>query len=72
MVTRRWKLDVEPGWSFSYDWSRDGKTRIIKLSNTILTITRDTAEECQDELDAQLSDGLFENMPYFNVEEIDA
>lgn len=36
----------------------------------IVTITRNTAEECEAELNGQISDGLFENEKVENIEEI--
>ena len=62
-----------------YDFSTPGNVRIIELLNsditgtndyTIIRITRNTAEECQDELEGQLSDGTFENSRRGRVEEI--
>lgn len=37
---------------------------------SIVRITRQTAEECQEELDGQLSDGIFENSKFGKIEEI--
>lgn len=65
--------------SYKYDFSKNGKTRIIEVENadktgtndySIVRITRDTAEECEDELRGQLSDGIFENSRIGQVEEI--
>lgn len=56
--------------SMKYDWSTPEETRMLTIENaditgtneyTILRITRDTAKDCADELDGQLSDGIFEN-----------
>lgn len=56
--------------SYKEDFSKDGKVRIIEVQNSDITgtneysdliITRDTKEECQEELDGQISDGIFEN-----------
>lgn len=61
------------------DFSENGKTRIIEVLNSdqtgtneysIIRITRDTAEECQEEFDGQLSDGVFENSRTGWIEEI--
>ena len=88
-VTRTWKIYGADGHrqresfgkSYKYDFSENGKTRIIEVLNSdqtgtndysIIRITRDTAEECQEELDGQLSDGIFENSRYGKVEEITA
>lgn len=74
MVTKIWLVyaDKEPkGKSYRYDWSseRDG-TRIVEVMNhdktlsnefSIVKITRDTEEQCIDELEGQLSDGIWEN-----------
>lgn len=67
--------------SYTYDFSdeQDG-TRIISVLNadktgsndfTIIQITRNTREECAQELDGQISDGIFENSWVGKVEEID-
>lgn len=37
---------------------------------SIVKITRNTSEECEDELEGQLSDGIFENSRYGKVIEI--
>lgn len=78
MDGHRQKISFGP--SVRYDWSNSGNgTRILELDNsdktgtnayTIIRITRDTAEECLDELEGQLSDGIFENARYGEVEEI--
>ena len=86
-VTRSWKVYGRDGKdqresfnrSCRYDFSRDGKTRIVELLNSdrtgtheysIIRITRDTASECEDELYGQLSDGAFETGGHGKVEEI--
>lgn len=38
---------------------------------TIIKITRETAQECDDELEGQISDGYFENARVGKVVEID-
>lgn len=62
--------------STCYDWSDGGSVRIVSTQNADLTgtneysivrITRNTAEECQREVDGQISDGIFEN---YNVGEV--
>ena len=67
--------------SFSDDFSEEGDFRIISVYNsdktgtndyTIIRITRNTAEECLDELIGQLSDGIFENVRFGKIEEIHA
>ena len=68
----RQKISFYP--SESYDWTNcdynPGKIRIVEMLNsdttgtneyTILRITRDTAEDCEHELNGQISDGIFEN-----------
>ena len=66
--------------SYSYDWSEGNNIRIIKVLNSDLTgthkysmiaITRNSAEECDEELRAQLSDGFFENSRVGMIEELD-
>lgn len=65
--------------SFTDDFSRDGITRIIEVLNSdktntndysIIRITRDTAEECENEFYAQLYDGTFENSRTGKIEEV--
>lgn len=57
--------------SYTYDFSKDSVTRIIEVRNaditgtndyTELVITRNSEQECYDELNGQLSDGIFENV----------
>ena len=66
--------------SYSYDFSRENYTRFITVLNADVTgtneyslviITRDTEEECFDELNGQLSDGIFENSRTGFVKEVD-
>jgi hypothetical protein len=63
-------------WDFSDKY--DG-TRIIEILNhdktgshdySIIRITRDTAKDCADELDGQISDGAFENCRTGKIVEI--
>ena len=65
--------------SYKYDFSEDGKTRIIEVENSdktgsneysLVRITRDTYEECERELLGQLSDGIFENSRTGKIEEV--
>lgn len=65
--------------SYVYDWTKDKDIRIVKVDNSdvtgtndysIITITRNTAEECETELNGQISDGIFENSATGIVEEI--
>ena len=65
--------------SKKYDFSENEKVRILEILNSdqtgtndysIVRITRETAEECQEELDGQLSDGVFENSRFGEIEEI--
>lgn len=62
-----------------YDFSKDGVTRVLEVENadktgtneyTILRITSDTAEECENELWGQVDDGIFENCRTGRIEEI--
>lgn len=86
-ITKIWKVygaeghrqRLSFGESARYDFSRDGKIRIIEIETAdktgtndyvIVKITRDTADECDRELDGQLSDGFFENSRYGKVEEV--
>lgn len=88
-ITRAWKVY---GWdghrqresfgkSYRYDFSENGKTRIIEVLNSdktgtndysILIITRDTGEECYWEMVGQVEDGIFENSRTGKIVEIDA
>ena len=65
--------------SARYDFSDGNRIRIVEVLNadttgtndyTVISITRDTAGECEDELHGQLSDGIFENCAVGIVEEI--
>ena len=65
--------------SYKYDFSKENDVRIIEIENSdktgtndysVVKITRNTSEECQDELDGQISDGIFENSRVGIVEEI--
>lgn len=65
--------------SYKYDFSKAGNVRIIEVENSdktgtndysLVRITRNTAEECFQELDGQLSDGIFENSRIGTIEEI--
>ena len=66
--------------SHYYDWSNErlGIRRIWIWNSditgthayTVLFITRNTADECEAELDGQISDGIFENCCVGRVVEI--
>ena len=66
--------------SYEYNFSdKEVGIRIIKVENSDLTgtneysivrITRNNAQECEDELWGQVSDGIFENSVVDKVEEI--
>lgn len=67
------------GHSGKWDWSNEEETRIFEVEcfdktgthdYVIVRITRDTAKECEWELDGQLSDGLFENSRTGIIEEV--
>ena len=56
--------------SYKYDFSAGENVRIIEVENSdktgtneysIIRITRNTAEECERELNGQLDDGVYEN-----------
>ena len=66
--------------SFTDDFSRDGITRIIECINgdklgtneyCIVRITRDSEEECVNEMFGQLNDGIFENFRFGEVFVVD-
>ena len=65
--------------SYKWDFSEDDNVRIIEVENsdktgtndyTIVRITRNTAEECEAELNGQISDGIFENSRVGFIEEV--
>ena len=65
--------------SYMGDYSTDEETRIVEMINSdktgtndysIIRITRNSAEECEEELEGQLSDGAFENANVGGIEEI--
>lgn len=65
--------------SYKYDFSTPDETRIIEVENfdktgthdySIIRITRDSFEECEEELDGQITDGVFENSRTGRIEEI--
>lgn len=65
--------------SRSYDFSTAEKVRKIEVEAAdktgtndyvVVKVTRDTAEECLDELNGQLDDGIFEDSRYGKVEEV--
>ncbi len=67
------------GESYKYDFSENGIIRIIEVDNSdktgtneysIIRITRNSFEECEQELNGQLSDGIFENSRVGKVVEI--
>ena len=73
----RQKVSFQP--SFTDDLSKECDTRIIAVENadktgtneyTVIRITRNTAEECIEELIGQLYDGIFENVRFGEIEEI--
>ena len=86
-VTKAWRVYGDEGHrqresfhkSASYDFSKDGKTRMLTVLNADVTgtndyslviITRDTAEECENELWGQVGDGIFENCCTGRIEEV--
>lgn len=65
--------------SIRYDWSEKEKVRIVEVENSditgtneysIIRITCNIFEECEEELEAQISDGIFENSNTGRIEEI--
>lgn len=65
--------------SYTYDWTEGEDVRKIEVENSdktgtneysIIRITRNTAEECERELDGQISDGIFENCRTGKIVEI--
>lgn len=73
----RQRESFEP--SYKYDWTEGEDIREVEVENSdktgtneysIIRITRNTAEECEAELEGQLSDGIFEGVNYGKVEEL--
>lgn len=72
-MIKTWKIkgkNIGTGESVKYDWTEGDNTRIVDVeradrtgdkNSVIVKITRNTAEECEAELNGQISDGLFEN-----------
>lgn len=65
--------------SFDHDFSEGDVTRKISVENSdktgsnyysIIHITRNTYDECEKELEAQISDGIFENSRTGKIEEV--
>lgn len=65
--------------SYKYDFTEGNKIRIIEVLNadktgtneySIVRITRNTSKECAEELEGQLTDGIFENRRTGKVVEI--
>ena len=65
--------------SYRHDFSELNNPRVIEVLNSdrtgtndysIIKITRGTAEECELELEGQLSDGVFENSRWSRAEEV--
>lgn len=67
--------------SYKYEFSNEevGIRKIVVLNSdrtgtneySIVSITRNTAEECNAEFEGQISDGIFENSRVGVIEEID-
>lgn len=85
MVSKKFKIELFGKYDTApihWDWSNevDGVrkldikfTKRRKIKNAYycyVTVTRNTANECYDEFDGQLSDGFFENVPDDNLGEI--
>lgn len=81
-VTKSWKIYGEDGQSsVSECWnlSEPGKARVIEIEHSdktgtndyvIVRITRSSAPECKEELEAQLSGGLLKNYRCGRIEEV--
>ena len=75
MVTKMYKIYGAEGHrqreSFNnsqrYDFSKNGKTRILEIFNQDKT---GTLSEVESELDGQLSDGIFENFRVGRIDEV--
>lgn len=73
---QRLSFGASTKWDFS---SEEVGARVIEILSEdvtatneycILKITRNTVEECEEELNAQLSDGAFKNSRFGKIEEI--
>lgn len=73
------RMRLSFGESESFDWSKEGMSRVVSLicedktrtnDYVELQITRNTEAECFAELDGQLTDGFFEDSRYGKVVEI--
>lgn len=78
MEGHRQRESFSPSYRLDFSNEKDG-TRIIEVENSdktgtneysIVRITRDNAELCEDEFDGQLSDGIFENSRTGHIEEL--
>lgn len=67
------------GQSRRFDFSEGGDIKIIEVDNSdktgtndfsIIRISRNTAEECEQTLMSQITDGVFENSRVGSIEEI--
>lgn len=65
--------------SYAWDFSTENNVRIIEVLNsdktgtndyTLVRITRNTAKECEAEINGQISDGIFESFRIGNWEEV--
>lgn len=74
----RQRQSFKPSQEYDFTDERHG-VRIISIMNSDITgtneysivrITRNTADECQRELESMLSDGAFEDCKYGRVEEV--
>lgn len=72
-MTKTYKINgknIGTGESVKYDWTEGDDIRIVEvqradqtgdINSVMVKISRNTAEECESELNGQISDGLFEN-----------
>lgn len=65
--------------SRTYNWTKGDDVRVVDILNadktgthdyTIVSITRNTAEECADEFWGQIADGIFENCRVGSIVEV--
>lgn len=67
-----------PSYKHNFSNEKDGVGIIVLLNSdvtgtndySIVIITRETAEQCLEEFDGQISDGIFENSRTGRIEEI--
>ena len=68
MITRAWKVNGVLGHRQRESFNKSYKWDFSEGDN--VRITRNTSEECEAELNGQITDGIFENSRVGFIEEI--